>query len=163
VGRRLDPAVGEADGCQLGRSPLRPAGRAARSGRVPVALPGGGLAEISCRVVAGVRRRRVGTEPTLALAEWAFASTELERLEIVHSVLNVISCSVALQAGFRIEGVKRSLQRHADGFHDMCLHSRIRIDDGRPLESTDPTRAARNGVAHPRQRTPPDFRRYCQQ
>jgi ribosomal-protein-alanine N-acetyltransferase len=122
-----------------------------------------GLAEMSCWVMPGVRRRRVGTEATRALAEWAFVNTELERLEIVHSVRNVISCSVASHAGFRIEGIKRSLQRHADGFHDMCLHSRIRADDGRPLAPAGPPESATNGVPHPRQRTHPDLARRCQQ
>lgn len=120
-----------------------------------------GLAEISCWVVPSVRRRRVATEATRALAEWAFMTTELERLEIVHSVRNVVSCSVALHAGFRIEGVKRSLQRHADGFHDMCLHSRIRADDGRPLAPKGQPDPIVNGVVHPRQRARPDLARRC--
>ena len=114
------------------------------------------LAEISCWVVAGVRRRRIGTEATRALAEWAFTSTTLERLEIVHSVHNTVSCSVALRAGFQIEGIRRSLMEHLDGRHDMCQHSRIRSDDGRP-----PVPAA-NGVPRPRPGTYPDTARGCQ-
>jgi ribosomal-protein-alanine N-acetyltransferase len=117
-----------------------------------------GLAEISCWVVPGIRRRRVGTEATRALAEWAYLTTELERLEIVHSVRNDISCSVALHAGFRIEGIKRSLQRHADGFHDMCLHSRIRADDGRPIAQADRFGPPANGVVYARERMHPDPR-----
>jgi uncharacterized protein YutE (UPF0331/DUF86 family) len=78
----------------------------------------------------------VATDATRLLAEWAFEKLNLERLEIVHSTQNRASCPVALQAGFRIEGVKRSLQLHADGFHDMCLHSRIKSDNGEPIKSS---------------------------
>ena len=94
-----------------------------------------GLAELSCWVVPGARRRHVGTEATRALAAWAFETLGLERLEIVHSVENRASCPVALRAGFRVEGIERHLQRHADGFHDMCLHARISGDNGEPIES----------------------------
>ena len=92
-----------------------------------------GLAELSCWVMPNARHRHVATEATRALTEWAFGTLGLVRLEIVHSTQNPSSCSVALRAGFRKEGVLRHLQRHADGFHDMCLHSRIQKDDGRPI------------------------------
>jgi hypothetical protein len=92
-----------------------------------------GLAELSYWTAQAHRRHHNSSQATQLLAEWAFDVLGLERLEIVHSVANPASCSVALRAGFRIEGVKRHLQRHADGFHDMCLHSRIREDDGRPI------------------------------
>jgi RimJ/RimL family protein N-acetyltransferase len=67
------------------------------------------------------------------LADWAFDTLGLERLEIVHSTQNEASCPVALRAGFQKEGIKRHLQIHADGFHDMCLHSRLKDDDGEPI------------------------------
>ena len=92
-----------------------------------------GLAELSCWVMPNARHRHLATEATRALTEWAFDTLGLVRLEIVHSTQNSSSCSVALRAGFRKEGVLRHLQRHADGFHDMCLHSRIKKDDGRPI------------------------------
>jgi RimJ/RimL family protein N-acetyltransferase len=99
-----------------------------------------GLAELSCWIAPAARRRHLATEATRILSQWAFNELGLERLEIVHSTYNPVSCPVALAAGFRIEGVKRRLQRHADGFHDMCLHSRIRSDDGMaippPLQPT---------------------------
>jgi ribosomal-protein-alanine N-acetyltransferase len=92
-----------------------------------------GLAEVSCWVAPNARRRHVATDATRMLSDWAFTTLKLERLEIVHSTQNPASCPVARRAGFRIEGIQRSLQRHADGFHDMCLHSRIRSDDGEPI------------------------------
>jgi hypothetical protein len=45
----------------------------------------------------------------------------------VHSVRNHRSCRVAKDAGFSVEGIKRSLQRYEQGgFHDMHLHARVR-------------------------------------
>jgi ribosomal-protein-alanine N-acetyltransferase len=92
-----------------------------------------GLAEISYWIMPKFRRRHLCTDATRMLAEWAFETLGLERLEIVHSTRNDASCPVALRAGFQIEGVKRHLQIHADGFHDMCLHSRISSDSGQPI------------------------------
>lgn len=97
-----------------------------------------GLAEVSCWVMPKARRRHLGTEATRMLADWAFDELGLERLEIVHSTHNPASCPVALRAGFQIEGIKRHLQLHLDGFHDMCLHSRISSDDGEPIVAAEP-------------------------
>lgn len=97
-----------------------------------------GLAEVSYWVMPRARRRHLGSDATRKLAEWAFYDLGLERLEIVHSTQNTASCPVALRAGFQIEGVKRHLQIHADGFHDMCLHSRISSDSGEAIVSRAP-------------------------
>ena len=35
---------------------------------------------------------------------------------------------MAAKAGFALEGTKRSALLHADGWHDMHLHARIRGD-----------------------------------
>ena len=87
-----------------------------------------GLAEVSYWVLPRARRSGVATRATRALGDWAIDDLGLVRLELVHSVHNPPSCRVALQAGFLVEGTKRMLQRHLDGFHDMHLHSRIRGD-----------------------------------
>jgi RimJ/RimL family protein N-acetyltransferase len=87
-----------------------------------------GLAELSCWTVPEHRRRQHSTNATRLLATWAFDVLGLQRLELIHSIQNPIPCRTALNAGFRVEGVKRSLQQHQDGFHDMHLHSRVRGD-----------------------------------
>jgi RimJ/RimL family protein N-acetyltransferase len=97
-----------------------------------------GLAELSCWIMPRARRRHLATDSTRLLTRWAFDELDLVRLEIVHSVHNPAPHPVALGAGFQMEGVKRSLQRHSDGFHDMCLHSRIRSDDGEPIPIAHP-------------------------
>jgi RimJ/RimL family protein N-acetyltransferase len=94
--------------------------------------PVDGMAEVSYWVVPGHRQRGVATAATRALADWAVTTLELERLELVHSTRNLPSCRVAIAAGFAQEGVKRRLQQHADGWHDMCLHGRIRADETAP-------------------------------
>lgn len=52
----------------------------------------------------------------------------LHRLELAHSVRNPASCRVADKAGYRLEGTKRQEGRHADGWHDMHPHARLRSD-----------------------------------
>ena len=101
-----------------------------------------GLAELSCWVMPKARGRGVATEATRLLSTWGFDTLRMERLEIIHSVQNAPPCRVALHAGFQVEGVKRRLQKHADGFHDMCMHSRISTDDGEPILSEPPPSSA---------------------
>ena len=84
-----------------------------------------GMAEMSYWVLPQYRRQRIATRAADVLAQWAQRDLKIVRLELVHSVKNRESCGVARAAGFEIEGIKRCLERHEDGWHDMCLHSRI--------------------------------------
>ena len=84
-----------------------------------------GMAEVSYWVIPRFRRQGLATEATRTLATWATEAIGFHRLELVHSVVNSGSCRVALRADFQKEGVKRGLQQHTDGWHDMCLHARI--------------------------------------
>ena len=99
-----------------------------------------GVAEMSYWVGPGIRRRGVASAAAQLLSDWAFTDLGLERLELVHSVRNEASCGVAEAAGFEFEGTKRRLQRHADGWHDMHLHARIR-----PAGAPEGDDAAGNG------------------
>jgi RimJ/RimL family protein N-acetyltransferase len=64
----------------------------------------------------------------VALARWAFASTALERLEIVAAVTNVRSQRVAEKAGALREGVlRRRLHMHGVS-HDAVVYSLVRAD-----------------------------------
>lgn len=114
---------------------VRPADRDTVVGQVGfrALYPVDGMAEVSYWVVPGHRQRGIATAATGALSGWALDQLGLERLELVHSRANTASCRVALAAGFAQEGVKRRLQKHADGWHDMCLHSRLR---GEAVSST---------------------------
>nr|WP_308214482.1 GNAT family protein [Rhodococcus sp. ARC_M8] len=81
------------------------------------------------------------TQSVTALSEWAFREAGFHRLELEHSIHNPRSCRVATKAGFSEEGVRRSSARHADGWHDMHVHARLRSD-----QPSAPTRAARASV-----------------
>jgi RimJ/RimL family protein N-acetyltransferase len=90
-----------------------------------------GMAEMTYWVIPDRRHNGLAAKATATLADWAVGVVGLERLELVHSVYNPTSCRVAFRAGFEFEGIKRRLQQHVDGWHDMCLHSRVR-ESARP-------------------------------
>lgn len=45
-----------------------------------------------------------------------------------HSAANPASPQVVEKARFAVDGVGRGSARHADGWRDMCLHSRLVTD-----------------------------------
>lgn len=87
-----------------------------------------GLASVSYWVLANARGRRIAPRALGALTVWSFETLGLYRLALSHSTANVASCRVAQHAGFAAEGTKRGEGRHADGWHDMHLHARLRTD-----------------------------------
>jgi RimJ/RimL family protein N-acetyltransferase len=87
-----------------------------------------GLAAVSYWVVPPARGRRVASRALGALTDWSFRTLGLHRLALSHSTANTASCRVAQHNGFAAEGTKRGEGRHADGWHDMHLHARLRTD-----------------------------------
>lgn len=87
-----------------------------------------GTAEIAYWVLPGARRRGVAARAAIAATAWGHAFG-FHRIELEHSIHNQASCEVAKRAGFLVEGVKRASQLHADGAHDMHLHSHLMTDD----------------------------------
>lgn len=87
-----------------------------------------GAAEVAYWVLPAARGRGVATRAVAALARWCFADVGLHRLELLHSTANPASCRVAARTGFAYEGTKRREALHADGWHDMHLHARLRDD-----------------------------------
>jgi RimJ/RimL family protein N-acetyltransferase len=63
-----------------------------------------------------------------ALISWSFHDAGLHRVWLRHSTANPASCRVAHRAGLTVEGTNRGAARHADGWHDMHLHARLRTD-----------------------------------
>ena len=86
----------------------------------------GGHAECTYWVLPAARGMRVAPRATAELARWALDELGLHRLQIAHSIANASSCRVAEKAGFTLEGTMRSHLLHADGWHDMHLHSRVK-------------------------------------
>ncbi|MER6012962.1 GNAT family N-acetyltransferase [Streptomyces bluensis] len=87
-----------------------------------------GTAEVAYWTVASARGQGVATRGTHALGRWALGDVGFHRLELMHALRNVASCRVAARTGFALEGTKRSAVLHADGWHDMHLHARVRGD-----------------------------------
>ncbi|WP_435880234.1 hypothetical protein [Streptomyces atroolivaceus] len=56
------------------------------------------------------------------------SSPDSSASQLVLSVLNEASCRVAVKPGFSFEGVRRRGNLHADGWHDMHVHARVRGD-----------------------------------
>ncbi|WP_245572665.1 GNAT family N-acetyltransferase [Actinokineospora enzanensis] len=91
-------------------------------------------AMVSYWTLPAARGKAVAARATLTLVEWAF-EVGFHRVNLEHSTANRQSCRVAEKAGFIAEGTRRGSIRHADGWHDMHLHARLRTDPG-PGEST---------------------------
>src|ERR1700712_441296 len=87
-----------------------------------------GQAEAAYWVLPAARGRAVASRALTAVTSWMFGCVQLHRIELAHSTRNEPSCRVALKAGYRYEGTKRQESLHADGWHDMHLHARLRGD-----------------------------------
>src|ERR1043166_8689065 len=77
-------------------------------------------------VRSSATRRGVATAAIRALASWAFANTDLVRLEIVVAADNVASVRTAERAGAQREGVLRKRLLLHDVFHDAEIYSLVR-------------------------------------
>lgn len=87
-----------------------------------------GTAEFAYWLVPAARGHGLCAAAVAAVSDWAFRDAGFHRLSIEHSTANTASCRVARKAGFTVEGVRRGASRHADGWHDMCLHGRLLTD-----------------------------------
>ena len=87
-----------------------------------------GVAGCGYWVLPAARGTGVAPRALMAVSAWALGVAGFHRLHLSHSTRNDASCRVALKAGFRLEGTKRSDAIHSDGRHDMHLHARIRGD-----------------------------------
>jgi RimJ/RimL family protein N-acetyltransferase len=83
-----------------------------------------GIASIAYWVLPAARGQGVAPRALEAVCGWAFGAG-FARLELTHSTRNDASCRVAAKCGFELEGTMRSAALHADGRHDMHLHSRL--------------------------------------
>jgi RimJ/RimL family protein N-acetyltransferase len=77
---------------------------------------------------SGARGRGVAVRALRTATEWMFNELGLQRIELQHWVDNEASCRVAGRSGYPLEGTLRQRGLHADGWHDMLLHARVRGD-----------------------------------
>ena len=89
-----------------------------------------GRGEAAFWVMPSARGRGLAVRALSAAAAWMFGEAGFHRLELKHSTHNEASCRVAETAGYRFEGIQRQQGLHADGWHDMHLHARLRTDAG---------------------------------
>lgn len=87
-----------------------------------------GSAEVAYWTVPAARGGGVCSRAVTALTDWALGEGRFHRLGLEHSTANRASCRVAVKAGFEAEGIRRGAALHADGWHDMHLHSRTARD-----------------------------------
>lgn len=85
-------------------------------------------AQLSYWVLPSSRGAGIASAAVAALTRWAFETVRLNRLSLLHSTANAASCRVADKAGYGLEGTLRSSMLHADGWHDVHLHARLRSD-----------------------------------
>ncbi|SFH75720.1 Protein N-acetyltransferase, RimJ/RimL family [Amycolatopsis regifaucium] len=85
-------------------------------------------AQLSYWVLPSARGAGIAGGAVAALTGWAFGTVRLNRLFLLHSTENLASCRVAGKAGYGLEGTLRSSMLHADGWHDVHLHARLRSD-----------------------------------
>ncbi|WP_410581089.1 GNAT family N-acetyltransferase [Amycolatopsis sp. lyj-108] len=85
-------------------------------------------AQLSYWVLPAARGAGIAGRAVAALTRWAFETVRLHRLFLLHSTANAASCRVADKAGYRLEGTLRSSMLHADGWHDVHLHARLRSE-----------------------------------
>ena len=94
-------------------------------------------AVIGYGVHPGHRRRGVAVAAVGAAVRYATQELRVHRIELVHAVDNLTSCSVATRSGFSYEGTERSSLDHDDGGppHDMHRHARLATDPPPPAEA----------------------------
>jgi [ribosomal protein S5]-alanine N-acetyltransferase len=85
-----------------------------------------GKAELAYWMVPSARGGGLCPSAVMVLTRWALGRGGFHRIELEHSTANRASCRVAVKAGFEEEGVRRGAWLHADGWHDVHLHARIR-------------------------------------
>jgi len=87
-----------------------------------------GWGEAAYWVLPAARGRAVASRALGTVTEWLFEHVGLHRIELHHATGNAASCRVAAKAGYALEGTMRRRTLHADGWHDMHLHARLRDD-----------------------------------
>jgi [ribosomal protein S5]-alanine N-acetyltransferase len=86
-----------------------------------------GQGEVSYWTSPEARGRGVASDAVRRVASWALDTVGFWRLEIRHSVANPASCRVAALGGFVEEARLARQHLHEDGWHDVHVHSRLRV------------------------------------
>ncbi|MEU8506063.1 GNAT family N-acetyltransferase [Streptomyces brevispora] len=87
-----------------------------------------GTAELAYWTVPSARGRGLCTRAATVVTQWALYERGFHRIDLGHATANHASCRVAEKAGFEAEGIRRRAWLHADGWHDVHVHARVRQD-----------------------------------
>jgi RimJ/RimL family protein N-acetyltransferase len=85
-----------------------------------------GQSQVSYWTTADARGRGVASRAADRLARWALDEVGFWRLVVRHSTHNPASCRAADAAGFVHEADLVRCHLHADGWHDVHVHTRFR-------------------------------------
>ncbi|MCQ1986801.1 GNAT family N-acetyltransferase [Arthrobacter sp. zg-Y844] len=99
---------------------------------------------VSYWLAPSARGHSLASRGVAAAAAWALGDGGLFRLELGHRTNNPASCRVALNAGFRPEGIERSKLRYGKDRFDVETHARLASDpvpgiSALPLQSPGPS------------------------
>ncbi|MCQ1995466.1 GNAT family N-acetyltransferase [Arthrobacter sp. zg-Y1171] len=101
-------------------------------------------ARVSYWLAPSARGHSLASRGVAAAAAWALGDGGHIRLELGHRTNNPASCRVALNAGFRPEGIERSKLRYGKDRFDVETHARLASDpvpgiSALPLQSPGPS------------------------
>lgn len=94
-----------------------------------------GTAEIGFWATKAHRRRGHVTEAVLACSRWAFTEADVDRMEWQAEVGNAASRAVAVNAGFTLEGIRRSALLNKGTRRDGWTGSLLPSDLGLPTKA----------------------------
>lgn len=83
---------------------------------------------VGISLVPDARGHGYGVEAQRQLADYLFATTEVNRVEASTDVDNLAEQRALEKAGFTREGVQRGAQFRAGEYHDLVVYSRLRGD-----------------------------------
>ncbi len=84
--------------------------------------------QIGIELIPSARGKGFGGEAQRLLADWLFATTEVNRVEASTDVDNVAEQRSLDKAGYSREGVMRGAQFRGGAYRDLVYYSRLRSD-----------------------------------
>ena len=84
--------------------------------------------QIGIELIPSARGKGFGTEAQRLLADWLFATTEINRVEASTDAANIPEQRSLAKAGYAREGVMRGAQFRGGEYHDLVYYARLRSD-----------------------------------
>jgi len=94
-------------------------------GEVSLVMLEPGMAELGCAVVPEARGRGIASQSLAVLSDWALRELSLRRLQVAVDARNTAALKLAQNAGYRREGLLRSLWEVDGERMDAVMFSRL--------------------------------------